>query len=300
VNPLMTKTAPSDQRDYSLNDLTRKMRVVLGSGELASEDERKAALRRLIHEHAAGLTSDEIEEMISAVRGRFPDRIFESVSTARNMTSRLKDLEEEVGRLREERDLLRQRNDHFESLMTRLSQAATTPAGKTPGTIGGSLAKQTLAPESLDRLAEVAVLLFTFALNQEETARSIEETIGQEQVRGQSDDLATLIPSLVDETSADGEATRLIRKRLRSLQLMPGALLAGAQQSWKGGTREILEYLDPKAAEENLSGVLKFTLILKEVKRRFEEFWSQFDRNVEHYYRGRFERVYQNKMEDHS
>lgn len=297
MNEQATGRPASSRPERSLGDLTRGMREILGRGDLKSENHRKAALRRLLHEHAAGLTADEIEAMVTELRGRFPDRIFESVSSARGLADKSASLEREVTELREERDRLRHRLDHFESIMSRLTQAAGTPAGQSPGTMGGSLRRPGGSPETESQLAEIAGLLFGFALSQEATARSVEETLGLQGTAADSV-LATLLSRLSQGGSITSAELEQLHGRLRTLQLLPGALMTGAQQSWKGGTREILEHLDPKAAEQEITGVLKFPAILKEVKRRFEQFWSQFDRNVDHYYRARFERVYRDKMED--
>ena len=81
-------TLALSERSRSLQELIRSMRKILGRGDLESEDHRKAALRRLLHGHAAGLTSAEIEELVVDLRGHFPDRIFESVSSARGLASR--------------------------------------------------------------------------------------------------------------------------------------------------------------------------------------------------------------------
>ena len=283
----VNSTSALSQRGRALGALARRMREILGRADMESENHRKAALRRLLHEHAAGLTREETGELVEDLRDRFPDRIFESVSSARGLASRSAELEEEVGHLREERDRLRKQVDRLESLMTRLSQAAGMDAVRAPG-----------SAETQEALVEVAALLFAFALNQEQTARSVEETLGRGSAAPKPGSLTTLIPLLSGEKPPNREDLEAIRRRLEALQLLPGALLAGAQQSWKGGTREILEHLDPKTAEKSIAGVLKSPAILKDVKQRFEQFWDQFDRNVEHYYRGRFERAYRDKMED--
>ena len=155
--------------------------------------------------------------------------------------------------------------------------------------------KRTLTKASQEALVTAAELCFTFVLNQEATAQSIEETLGRGSASSPSRSLTTLLPHLVDGKPQDRELLEAIRQRLRLLQLLPGALMTGAQQSWQGGTQEILEHLDPKAAK---TSILKYPAILKEVEKKFEQFWNQFDRNVEHYYRSRFERVYRDKMED--
>ena len=77
--------------------------------------------------------------------------------------------------------------------------------------------------------------------------------------------------------------------------------MAGVQQSWRSGTTSVLEYLEPGACEKAVPAKLpglRDVAILREVKRRFEEFWGDMDRNVTHYYRGTFEKVYAEKMEE--
>ena len=76
--------------------------------------------------------------------------------------------------------------------------------------------------------------------------------------------------------------------------------MAGSQQSWRGGTRGLLEYLDPKAVEQEIPRKipgLREAAVLKEVRRRYEQLWDELDKNIAHYYRGTFETVYSEKME---
>ncbi|MFC1573458.1 hypothetical protein ACFL6M_07670 [Candidatus Eisenbacteria bacterium] len=289
--------APPSRRDRPLGVLARRMRETLGRADVESEEHRKAALRRLLHEHAAGFTKDEIEELIGALRERFPDRIFESVSSAQGLASRTVALEKDVDRLRAERNQLREQVDRLGPLMAGLAEAA----GADNERIEDSAirpARQSFTPEAQEALLKVATLLYAFALNQEKTAGSVEETLGGGAKGTASESITALFRCLSEGKPLNPDEIETVRRRLRILQLLPGALLTGVQQSWKGGTREVLEYLDPKAAEKNVSGVIKSPAILKEIKQRFEQFWDQFDRNVDHYYRGRFERVYKDKMED--
>lgn len=280
-----------------LGDLTRRMREVLGCGDLESEEHRKASIRRLLHEHAAGLTREEITELVSCLRGRFPDRVFESDRSARSLVGRTAELEREVDGLQKERDRLRKQVDHLDSLMGRLARAAESPAGQTPRTTSGAAPRRSLAPPAQEALIEVATLLFSLAVNQEETARLVEETVGGGASSSRSDCLATSFPRLSGGASLDRDELDAISKRLRELQILPGALLAGVKQSWKGGTQDILERLDPKSTN---SSILKYHQRLKEVEQQFAEFWDQLDKNIDHFYRGRFERVYRDKMEEGS
>jgi hypothetical protein len=287
-----------ERRRGSLQALARGVREILGRDDLESEDQRRAALRRLLHEQAAGLTRDEIEELVRGLRDRFPDRILESQRSARSLAVRAAELEKETTGLREEAGRLRARVAHLESLLDRLIRAVTMPAGQIRSAAGGTPVRRSLPPESEMALVEVATLLFSFALDQEETARSVEETLGRSAGPTSARGLSALLPGLVTAEPPSPETLEAIRQRLRSLQLLPAALLAGAQQSWKGGTREILEQLDPKGEDIRVIGVRNYPAILKEIRRKFQEFWDQFDRNIEHYYRGRFERTYRDKMED--
>lgn len=282
----------------SLAELASSMRETLGRGDLAIEGHRKAALRRLLHEHAAGLPRAEIEELVADLRSCFPDRIFESTRSARDLAARLATLEEEVGRLREERDRLRRQVDHLESLMNGLAHAIDAAASRSPDAADGHTGSRVLTAEAQEALVNVAGLLFSFALDQEETARSVEATLGRDSARSSAGSLAVLFPRLSGGKPLSPADLETIGGRLRTLRLLPGALMAGVQQSWKGGTREILEHLDSRTVQRGMPGVLKLPAVIKEVNQRFEQFWSQFDRNVEHYYRGRFERVYRDKMEE--
>ena len=85
-----------------------------------------------------------------------------------------------------------------------------------------------------------------------------------------------------------------------ALAATTAALLAGLAQSWKAGTQGVLEDLDPRKIEaempKRLPG-LREAAVLKEQRRRYEQFWEDLDKNVEHYYRDVFRRIYVEKME---
>jgi len=300
VNALGNIDSASPRREQSVLVLARVMREILSSVDLESDNHRKAALRRLLHEHAAGLNKEEIEELVGNLRDRFPDRIFESERSSQSLAIRSAELEKEVVHLEEERNRFRQEVDRQRALMAQLVQSTKTPTGQGQSPVGGLSSKPSPTPETpetQEALVEVAALLFSFALNQEQAAHFVEETLGGDSTGVSSGILADLFPRLTGGGVLDREDLETIRKQLRSLQILPGALMAGAKQSWKGGTRDILEHLDPKAAKTSILGVPNYPTILKEVERRFEEFWDQFDRNIEHYYRGRFERAFKDKME---
>ncbi len=277
--------------------LVREVREILERSDLESQSHRKAALRTCLHQQAAGLTKDEIEELVADLRGRFPDRVYESVSSSRGLATKTAELEEKVARLSTEEARLRKQVDHLEGLMSKLAAAAGTPPGQA-GKPTASSTKRVLAPQAQSALVEVAELLFPFALVQEETAKSVEEILSGGSARASTASLAELLTRLSEGGTLDRNELEAIGQQLRALQILPGALMAGAQQSWKGGTREVLEHLDPKATKTSILGVPNYPMILKEVEQRFAQFWEQFDRNIEHYYRGRFDRAYRDKMED--
>jgi len=297
MNELDSNSPAPAEPSRSIRTLVGRMRDILGRTDLESENHRKAALRSLLHEHAAGLTREEIEDLVGNLRDRFPDRIFESVNSAQGLASRSAELEKSVKRLREERDRLRQQVDSLGSLIARLAQAAGTPAGQDLGAEIDIPQQPALTLEAQTALLEIAGLLFPFALNQEVTARSVEEILAGDSADTTSRDLTSLLPRLAAGETLAPEELEAIHDRLRWLQLLPGALLTGAQQSWNGGTVAILDHLEPKAVTKSIKGVLKYPAILKEVEQRFEQFRKQFDSNIEHYYRERFERAYRNKME---
>lgn len=278
--------------------LVREVREILERSDLESPNHRKAALRTCLHQQAAGLTKEEIEELVADLRGRFPDRVYESVSSSRGLASKTSELESQVARLSTEEARLRKQVDHLEGLMSKLAAAAGTPPGQAGKPVAASATRRVLAPQAQSALVEVAELLFPFALVQEETAKSVEEILGSGSARATSASLAELLSRLSEGGTLDRNELEAIRQQLRALQILPGALMAGAQQSWKGGTREVLEHLDPKATKTSILGVPNYPMILKEVEQRFAQFWEQFDRNIEHYYRGRFDRAYRDKMED--
>lgn len=287
----------SHRREQSVQALARVMREILGSVDFESENHRKAALRRLLHEHSACLNREEIEKLVRNLRDRFPDRIFESERSSQLLTIRSAELEKEVVQLEEERNRFRKEVDRQRALMAHLVKATRTPTGLGRSSVGGISTKPSPTPETPEALVEVAALLFSFALDQEQAARFVDEALGGDSTGHSSNILADIFPRLMGKEGVDREGLESIHHQLQSLKILPGALMTGAQQSWKGGTREILEHLDPKAVKSSILGVPNYPTILKEVERRFEEFWDQFDRNIEHYYRGRFERVFKDKME---
>jgi hypothetical protein len=156
---------------------------------------------------------------------------------------------------------------------------------------------------SLRSLAGIVGLFLGAMIDQEQVRASVEKTIARPGAApGEAGptirDLVAAIARGEGDAALQGEA---LKRRLDELALLPAALLAGVQQSWRAGTRQVMEQLSPNAAEQAVGPKvpgMRDVLILKEVRRRFDEFWNQFDRNIAHYYRGVFEKVYSEKMEE--
>jgi len=275
--------------DSSPQTLVARLREILDSGDHPSENHRRAALRRALHEHAVGLTAAEIEELIATVRSRFPDRTFESQQAARSLASQATDLQRQLTAAERERDELKRKHTELRALMARLLQAAS-----------GEPEPPTRVPNNLEPLVEVAAQLFAFVRAQDQTARSVEDILGHAPSADAAADLGALFARLRTGPPLTPDERQAVGRRLQTLQLMPGALMTGAQQSWKGGTREVLERLDPKTVGSSVLGLRNYPAVLKAVEEGFQTFWNEFDRNVDHFYRGRFERVYRDKMEQGS
>lgn len=284
-------------------EVARRMRAMLDATDFRTEGHRKAALRRLLHENAAGMDEAALAAFLDEVRGRFPDRIFEATSRVRQLERRLEAVETEARELREEAARLRDRSLSGEGLLARIYKPVGEAGDRAGGVVSGSVNAPPTDPEAQARFAEVVSALILFALDQDATANTVEESIGRGQAAGRDVTLAELARRIARGEGRVSEDTAELDRRLRRMRLMPAALLAGIQQSWKGGTRGVLEYLDPKAAEaevpKRLPG-LREAAVLKEVRRRYEEFWDELDKNITHYYRGTFEKVYSEKMEGRS
>lgn len=281
--------------------VSRRMREILSGGEYRTEGHRKAALRRVLHQAAAGMDAAGLAAFVGEVKARFPDRVFEADARARQLEGRQAALEAELAALRTEREALDKRARAAEKLLGRLYEAldAALP-GAPAGVVGGSVAQLPGDPEALARFAGALSRIISFAIDQESTAASVEETLGRTRSGSGREALPALVKRLTAGGGKPGEDQAELERRLRRMRLLPAALLAGAQQSWKGGTRGILEYLDPKAAEAEIPARLpglREAAVLKEVRRRYEQFWDELDKNIAHFYRGTFEKVYSEKME---
>jgi hypothetical protein len=286
----------------STSDVARMMRATLASTEFRTEGHRKAALRRLLHESVAGLDAKGLFRFVEDLKSRFPDRIFEAISKVRHLETRLHAVEAETVALRAEVETLRARARSGEALLSRLYEKATSGGDRPPGA-GGSIAALPVEPRAQDRFVQLLQDLVTFALDQDTTTTTVEESLGRGQAARRDVTLAELVSRYSRGEGRPGDDQMEIEKRLKRMRLLPAALLAGIQQSWKGGTREVLEYLDPKSAEAAVPARfpgLREAAVLKEVRKRYEQFWDDLDKNITHYYRGTFEKVYSEKMEGRS
>lgn len=287
----------------ALSDTIGLLREILSAPEFPSEQARRAALRRALAEASVGLTAPEASELVDAIRSYFPDRTYESSTQAEELTERVGDLERELAQLKKEHEELQIRHRSMlrglDRLVEGVVRAESGPAG---ALVGGASAQAPREPERFDEFLTALGLLATFAIREETIARSVEESLGRRSGRPiDGETLAKLLKTLArGEAGASGPATvQQVQQKLDYLGLIPAAMMAGVNQSWKSGTTAILEYLNPDQAEKGISGkLLKDVAVLKEVRRRFQEFWNHLDQNVAHYYRGTFERIYAEKMEE--
>lgn len=291
------KESVSMQPDFS--QAVTQMREILAGSDFPDENHRKAALRRALHGSAAGLTIEEIEELVASLRQRFPDRSYETANLARELERTNGDLKKELARLQSEHDELQRSHQSLQTLVEGLFSTASQLKGGRIAT-GGAPLHATRKPEKLTPLFSAIEETLKFAAQQESISQQVEGLLAQKSGKeGRS--IAELFSRLTrSDEQSDGDL-ELLRVRLRQLGLGPAAMMAGVQQSWKGGTTQLLEYLDPVKCEEAVQGKLpglRDVAVLKEVKNRFQEFWTRLDDNVDHYYRGTFERVYRDKMEE--
>ena len=297
----MTTTQSLDARD--LAPLVEQIRGILSSEEYAEERHRKAAIRRALHLAAAGLDQEEISTFLDRLRTRFPDRTYESLALARELESRNRELEEENRALPEEREALDDRLRKTDVILDRLwGKMVTGDSGGGRALVGGSGAAAPRRPEMLETAFEGLSALLEFAHKLESITLEVERSLGPRGPRPIDPPTMAEVWRGIGRNEGDAAAhLARLREKLRYLGLLPAATVAGASQSWRGGTRQVLEHLDPEKVEEMISKrlpVLRDKAILDEVRNRFQQFWSQLDDNVTHYYRGTFEKVYAEKMED--
>jgi hypothetical protein len=271
-------------------EAARRLRRVLASPEYRTEKHRKAALRTILHEAVVGLDAPAAEVYLEEIRTRFPDRVYESTTRLRETETRLHELESAQKALVEARQAAEARLAGAQAVVTALLESGPQPDG---------LVATMLNAEGLQRLAPAARRLAVFVAAQESALAGLDETLGRGGAAAGAP-VAELLATLArGETRAETVMAELDR-RFNRLQLLPAALLAGAQQSWKGGTQALLESLDPRRIEEEVSARfpgLREAQVLKEQKKRFEQFWDDLDKNIEHYYREVFRRIYVEKME---
>ncbi|MEZ4649561.1 MAG: hypothetical protein R3E97_12420 [Candidatus Eisenbacteria bacterium] len=297
----MTPQLGLDERD--LAPAIEEIRRILASDEYPEERHRKAAIRRILHASAAGLDQDDLRRFMERIRARFPDRTYESLTLARELEARNRELEEENRALREERDSLSERLRGTDAALDKLwGRMVSGDAAGGRAMIGGSGSAAPRRPDLLEPAFEGLGALIEFAQKLETIAVEVEKSLGPRGARPIDPPTMAELWRSVGRNEGDAQQhLSLIREKLRYLGLLPAATVAGANQSWKGGTRLILEHLDPEKADDAVSKklpVLRDKAVLDEVRSRFQEFWSQLDKNITHYYRGTFEKVYAEKMEE--
>lgn len=296
----MNATTGLVERD--LAPLVARLRTILASEEFAEERHRRAAVRRALHESAAGLELSEITTLVERIRARFPDRTYESLALARELEARNRELEAENERLRSECGNLAERLTRTEEVLDALWGRIVSAGGGARGAVGGSGAAAPRRPELLAPTLRACADLVAFSEKLETIALEVERSLGPRGPRPIDPPSIGELWRALARNEGDPEAhLARLRDKLGYLGLLPAAAVAGASQSWRGGTRLVLEHLDPEKVEEGVAQklpVLRDKAVLDEVRQRFQLFWSQLDDNVSHYYRGTFEKVYAQKMEE--
>jgi hypothetical protein len=281
---------PALSPDESAAAAARSLRHLIAAPEFPSENHRRAAMRRVLHASAAGLDAGEATRLVEAVRSRFPDRTLSASSRARDLKAQAAHLEAELARHSSDNARLRARLEELDHLVARLLDAA--------GITGAQAKDAALAARRVDALT----LLVSFASDQDSAVKSVEDAVGRAKAREPAGPpMRELLARIARGEGKPADDLHELERRLRRIRLLPAALLAGAHQSWKAGTLAVLEHLDPNAGADKVPTKvpgLREAALLKECRSRFEAFWNQLDKNIAHYYRGVFEKIYSEKMED--
>jgi len=283
-------------------ETARRLRLTLASPEFRSENQRKAALRRLLHEAVAGLDASSARVYVDEIRSRFPDRVYEATNRLQESESARKELEKKVEGLAAERDRMSARLRAAEAMLAGLLEApAATKSSAGPDRGGESLLGTLIDADGIRRLGPALARLMVFVAAQETALAGVDETVGRS--GGTGSGVHELVVRLAKgEGSAESSLAELER-RLTALTKLPAALLAGLVQSWKAGTQGVLEELDPDKVGADIASRLpglREAALLREHRRRYKQFWDDLDQNVEHYYRDVFRRIYVEKMEGRS
>lgn len=275
-------------------ETARRLRLTLASPEFRSENQRKASLRKILHEAVAGLDALAARVYVDDLRTRFPDRVYEATNRLLESESSRKDLEARVESLTMERDNLKQRMRASEALLAGLLD----PAGGSKGGAADGMLGTLMDADGIRRLTPAMIRVMAFIQAQEAAIAGVDETLGRAGGTGAA--VAEILRKLAKGEGSPETLVAELERRLGAMTRLPAALLAGLQQSWKAGTQGVLEALDPRKIEadmpKRLPG-LREAAVLKEQRRRYEQFWEDLDKNVEHYYRDVFRRIYVEKME---
>ncbi|TPW03834.1 MAG: hypothetical protein FD129_2983 [bacterium] len=245
----------------------------------------------------AGLDAIAARVYVDDLRTRFPDRVYEATNRLLESESHRKDLESRVESLAIERDNLKTRMRAAEMLLAGLLDNT----GGTQGAAADGMLGTLMDADAIRRLGPALGRLMAYVQAQETAMAGVDETLGRAGSAGTG--VADLLRKLARGEGSPETSVAELERRLGLLTKLPAALLAGLQQSWKAGTQGVLEDLDPRKIEadmpKRLPG-LREAAVLKEQRRRYEQFWDDLDKNVEHYYRDVFRRIYVEKMEGRS
>jgi len=278
-------------------ETARRLRVALVSPEYRTENQRKASLRKILHESVAGLDALAARVYVDELRARFPDRVYEATNRLLESESSRKELEARAESLAMERDNLKARMRAAEVLLAGILDNT----GGSKGAAADGLLGTLMDADGIRRLTPAIVRLMAFVQAQETAMTGVDETLGR--AAGAVPSVADLLRKLAKGEGSPETVVAELERRLGAMTRLPAALLAGLAQSWKAGTQGVLEELDPRKIEaavpKRLPG-LREAAVLKEQRRRYEQFWDELDKNVEHYYRDVFRRIYVEKMEGRS
>ena len=120
-------------------ETARRLRVTLVSPEFRTENQRKAALRRILHESVAGLDATSSRIYLDELRARFPDRVYEATNRLLESETNRRELESRVESLAMERDNLKARLKAADVILAGLLEAPGATKGKGADQLLGTL-----------------------------------------------------------------------------------------------------------------------------------------------------------------
>lgn len=270
--------------DRVIGEVLNRLRAILGTEDsVVDPNQRKAALRRELHQALAGLTEEEIVPIVRRIREEFPDRNHEASLRLVELEVRNESLQSEVTRLSRELNEARTREQQFDAAVGEIRAAVEMPDNAV------------LTPQLLTAMSQA----LCFAVAQDSAVREIEK--GMESATGpvaSNPDLADHVRSFLQQEGTDDRDVVEFSQRLQRLNSVPDALVAGAEHSWKSGTQSVLETLDPGSGDGGKWNPLRATGALEDTRDRFKAFRDRLEENIARYYRNRFQQVYEEALKE--